>query len=469
MAENTPQVSGLILHGSHARGEADYFSDIDLLLVVDDFDKEPDSHRQLLADLKSTIGDSAMVLSLSDGKYVHYTQEDFVKVEVQLCAPSNTSQFRRLIEESYVKEDADMVLYDRDKSILTLVHDVRKEVEYIEPGNQFALESQKFLYYYENFFPSFSRGDLYKAYFHYTLALHKLATLLYLANSGSRYVFAPTNLTNKVLSPEMSRLFRGITSTMDPLEMREKLRLMYDMFLDVVETQDIEGKLSKERLRRFNEHIRKRYPIFQNLRDLGYIEGVKRGVLFRSFVLTKYDPKEVLEWMMENSVGTIIDIRSDREIREKPYSDVILKSIEYVQSPIDAKVYDQDILDDKTLSGHRKLYLKTLIRDGDKVRQILETIADERREGILIHCIGGKDRTGIVIAILLMILGISESEIIDDYMLSHSDTKRERIETVFSLIGERGGLKRYLDEIGVDDKLCERLRRKLCSVGPRLE
>ena len=44
---------------------------------------------------------------------------------------------------------------------------------------------------------------------------------------------------------------------------------------------------------------------------------------------------------------------------------------------------------------------------------------DYRRSSVLFHCSGGKDRTGVVAAILLMILGVSKKDVISDYMLTN--------------------------------------------------
>lgn len=46
---------------------------------------------------------------------------------------------------------------------------------------------------------------------------------------------------------------------------------------------------------------------------------------------------------------------------------------------------------------------------------------------VLIHCLSGKDRTGIVIAALLRILGIDQEVIIEEYMLSDGDVDKDLI------------------------------------------
>lgn len=46
---------------------------------------------------------------------------------------------------------------------------------------------------------------------------------------------------------------------------------------------------------------------------------------------------------------------------------------------------------------------------------------------ILIHCLSGKDRTGIVIAAILLILGIDKKVIIEEYLLSDGDVDKDLI------------------------------------------
>ncbi|MDW3192586.1 MAG: tyrosine-protein phosphatase [Cytophagales bacterium] len=63
------------------------------------------------------------------------------------------------------------------------------------------------------------------------------------------------------------------------------------------------------------------------------------------------------------------------------------------------------------------------------LNQILSTFENpELRWPILIHCLSGKDRTGIVIAAILMVLGIDESHIEEEYLLSEGEVKTELIQ-----------------------------------------
>ncbi len=46
---------------------------------------------------------------------------------------------------------------------------------------------------------------------------------------------------------------------------------------------------------------------------------------------------------------------------------------------------------------------------------------------VLFHCTSGKDRTGVVVASLLKILNVKDAFIIEEYLLSDGDVKKERI------------------------------------------
>ena len=54
------------------------------------------------------------------------------------------------------------------------------------------------------------------------------------------------------------------------------------------------------------------------------------------------------------------------------------------------------------------------------------------RYPVLIHCLSGKDRTGIVTAALLLVCGISKELIVEEYLLSDGEVNTELIEHALS-------------------------------------
>ncbi len=64
------------------------------------------------------------------------------------------------------------------------------------------------------------------------------------------------------------------------------------------------------------------------------------------------------------------------------------------------------------------MYLTAVETRGEAIRYILERMATSRDGTILFNCTAGKDRTGIIAALLLGLAGVSHTEIIADYALS---------------------------------------------------
>lgn len=63
------------------------------------------------------------------------------------------------------------------------------------------------------------------------------------------------------------------------------------------------------------------------------------------------------------------------------------------------------------------------------LNQIIKTFENPTVQfPILVHCLSGKDRTGIVIAAILSIIGIKQEIIIEEYLLSEGEVKVEWIQ-----------------------------------------
>jgi protein-tyrosine phosphatase len=63
------------------------------------------------------------------------------------------------------------------------------------------------------------------------------------------------------------------------------------------------------------------------------------------------------------------------------------------------------------------------------LNQIVKTFENPNvKFPVLIHCLSGKDRTGIVIAAILLIIGIKQEIIIEEYLLSEGEVKEQWIQ-----------------------------------------
>jgi len=65
-----------------------------------------------------------------------------------------------------------------------------------------------------------------------------------------------------------------------------------------------------------------------------------------------------------------------------------------------------------------ELYSQILDHGGLAFSAILRHVRDKPTEGCLFHCTAGKDRTGVITAILLKLAGVNDEAIANDYALS---------------------------------------------------
>lgn len=168
-----------------------------------------------------------------------------------------------------------------------------------------------------------------------------------------------------------------------------------------------------------------------NFRDIGgYVteQGnvVKHNKLFRSGELSRLSNENLIHFKKLN-IKTIIDFRSNDEVEKAP--DNLSQDIIYQQLSAGSEDLGnwQNILT-KTKNGDSLMlsfYSKTDYL-GDKYRPFFHSLLEAPKEtSIVFHCTAGKDRTGIAAALLLYILGVSQEDIINDYLASNNYRKEE--------------------------------------------
>lgn len=173
----------------------------------------------------------------------------------------------------------------------------------------------------------------------------------------------------------------------------------------------------------------------KNIRDLGgiVVKGgkLKRHKLLRSPCLDKLTQKDMDILVNEYKLSTIIDLRTDREVIER--KDLEMKNVKYIHMPIfNERV--PGITHEKQENANRdseinmmKMYQGILSGEYlEKVKEIIKKIIHMQDDeySVLFHCTAGKDRTGIIAAILLLILGADKQTVIDDYLYTNKVNKK---------------------------------------------
>ncbi|MFF3648803.1 tyrosine-protein phosphatase [Streptomyces sp. NPDC002181] len=169
-----------------------------------------------------------------------------------------------------------------------------------------------------------------------------------------------------------------------------------------------------------------------NFRDLGGYRSadgrtVAWGALYRSDSLGKLAGAAAgADWERFLGLGirTVIDLRYPWEIEAKgripeperfTYANLSIEHRPYDQAAIDPGIDPWRYLADR---------FAEVTEDGvDEIRQAVELIAAGPGPTVF-HCTSGKDRTGLIAAFVLTLLGVSEEEILADFALTELATAR---------------------------------------------
>jgi len=150
-----------------------------------------------------------------------------------------------------------------------------------------------------------------------------------------------------------------------------------------------------------------------NLRDLGgWAAGTRRvrmGQLYRSGALHDATPSDAARLRDDLGVRLVVDLRSAREVDLDGVGPLAAPPVAHLQLSL-----MESASDPARVATLLERYLEMLERAGGPLARILETLA-ATPEPALVHCFAGKDRTGVVAAVVLGALGVSDEDIVSDY------------------------------------------------------
>lgn len=154
-----------------------------------------------------------------------------------------------------------------------------------------------------------------------------------------------------------------------------------------------------------------------NTRDLGgYPAGDGRVTKYRRFIrsdlptnLNQGDEQKLLD----ERITTVIDFRGDAEAEKSPCHFKGIEGFDYhhikMHLVMQLPSSEQEVVE---------LYMG-MANDHSSMQQIFKTLANAPG-GALYHCSAGKDRTGVVSAILLSNAGVARPDILADYTISYA-------------------------------------------------
>jgi protein tyrosine/serine phosphatase len=169
-----------------------------------------------------------------------------------------------------------------------------------------------------------------------------------------------------------------------------------------------------------------------NFRDLGGLPAdggtVRPGVLFRSDSLAYATPSDADRLVRDLGVSTVIDLRGEYEVSQLGRGLLGTTAVEYYPAPI------ADVSGAEDLVGH---YVAMLTEKGPVLAGTVRHLSCAGTLPAVFHCEAGCDRTGVLAAVVLGLLGVPEDAIAADYAATAAamPTIHERVAVVVDRLG----------------------------------
>ncbi len=166
-----------------------------------------------------------------------------------------------------------------------------------------------------------------------------------------------------------------------------------------------------------------------NFRDLGgYRTADGRQVawrrLFRADGLNKLSASDRAQ-LIDLGLRTVIDLRTVDEAEQRGRFPVDLVPVTYVDLPLTDVLPATDELPEwKEASFVASRYGEMVAQGGPALTTAIDVLALPDSLPAVFHCSAGKDRTGVLSALVLAFLGVPDETIVEDYALSAEAMER---------------------------------------------
>ncbi|GAA3048050.1 tyrosine-protein phosphatase [Actinokineospora globicatena] len=194
----------------------------------------------------------------------------------------------------------------------------------------------------------------------------------------------------------------------------------------------------------------------------------------------------------ELGVVTVLDLRTQREVDQKAWRPSPgwagqWRHVPLVRQTPDWSNQDRATLDDPGFAAAH--YAEIVIEGASGLREAVEALAEPGGLPAVFHCAAGKDRTGILAALVLRLLGVPAEDVADDYAVSEQATARwvasvaatgtddtaatwpyippsmlrsDRA-TMLAFLTERGDITDFAHSLGITDDTIAKLRTALLA------
>jgi len=453
-------IQSVIIYGSLARNDENINSDIDLMLWVEN----ENLMSELLYEIRTIFSKSINVVNRN--KIVSYFEN--IKIEFSYSETLDGNNFKRNYIGSAIPKDKilDSILLDKTNQAETIL---LNWYNYEQNTNK-KLTTQKtidtyitsFIYEFEQASNFHRRADSYRCYFFYNISLNTAIRLYHLLQKplNNRFNFLPKYIAYNMETSKTD--LHQLSGTLNLQKLNEKKRLLLNFFYEIIEDAIDKNKFLE--IQSICEYFYERDKLW-NFRDIAKnIIGIQKGKIFRSGMFAIYTDDEIRKTCKNNNIKKIIDLRAARELKETPYSDQIIEELNYTHVPFDPWNQPQEFIQSKYHKGTNVeiAYNFFIHACKNQINHFFNILA-EAEDAVLIHCVSGKDRTGTVVSLFHLLMGISQEEIYVDYLASETDTHEDKINIVLKYVEQSGGIEKYLFDCGVSTATINLLKNKYKS------
>ncbi|GEM48099.1 tyrosine-protein phosphatase [Deinococcus cellulosilyticus] len=229
----------------------------------------------------------------------------------------------------------------------------------------------------------------------------------------------------------------------------------------------------------------------KNARHLGNLQTLDgkttRDTLIRSDNLTRLTEAGKTS-LLESGISLILDVRAPHELKvdAPPFKDH--PAVKYLNLPLADDANEAARMASMQARSMKDVYQVMVTHFKTEIGRAMKAIADAPEGKVLVHCHAGKDRTGIVIALALSLVGVPDEVIAADYALTDEnmaeiyqemlerepDPRKQAFMKAFmvsppeAMLGlldhlrtEYGGTAEYLQACGLTDEDLDRIRGRL--------
>jgi len=193
----------------------------------------------------------------------------------------------------------------------------------------------------------------------------------------------------------------------------------------------------------------------RNARDVGGLVGadgrrVRTGALVRSDDHHRLTPTTVRA-VRASGVTRIVDLRWAWECQQYPSPFAGDAVYRHVPMLADVLTYDPPA----------DTYGPMLDHNRERIAAAFRTVAQAPPGGVVVHCLSGRDRTGVLVGLLLAVAGVGPKEIAADYARTEGCSPLPMLNTLAHTERRYGGAASYLIGSGAEPQLLDAVRTRL--------